>query len=146
MPALRFVTPVQAMKCVLSPETNCPRLMTRPIPAARAASSLAVCTWGPNAIVRTRSSVGADAAKSSGSLNGAERSRQTMQRGVDDFSTADCTEFTETNLNPQDSAAPLTELMSMRSVEHRITDEAEDGSFCGILRSGNESAKCRESN
>ncbi len=120
-------------KCASKPETNCPRLITRPIPAARAASSFAVCTCGPKAMERATSSGEADATNSFGSLQKAFRSRQTMLPTDVAFSIAACSELADANVNPQASAAPPTELISIRSVEHRTTESRAGNTFWDMI-------------
>ena len=108
-------------KCSGSPDTNCPRLITRPMPAERAASSLPVCTCGPKAIERLRISGDATAANACGSPKAADKSRQTILPVAPAASMACSIVLTERNANPRDWAAPPTVLMSIRSVEHRTT-------------------------
>lgn len=120
-------------KCVSKPDTNCPRLITRPIPAARAASSFAVCTCGPKAMERATSSGDADDANSFGSQQKAFKSRHTMLPVEPAFSIAACSELTEANANPEASAAPPTVLISIRSVEHRTTESRVGNTFWDMI-------------
>ena len=67
-------------------------------------------------------------AKVCGSQNAAERSKQTiLPSAVEHCSTAAAIELTETNRKPDASAAPLTELISIRSVEQSTITGSEAG-------------------
>lgn len=82
---------------------------------------------------RATSSGAANAANSFGSLQKAFRSRHTMLLMDDAFSIAVCRELTEANANPHASAAPPTELISMRSVEHSITQSTAGDVLSGMV-------------